>query len=507
MGRLAALYRHPLGLLTDLYQLTMAYGYWRSGLAELEAAFNLHFRKSPFGSGFAVACGLGDVLEYLEGFRLTDGDVGYLAELEGNDGRPLFPPEFLDELRRMRLTVDVDAMPEGTLAFPYEPLLRVQGPIIQAQLLETALLNFVNFQTLIATKAARVCLAAGGDAVLEFGLRRAHGVDGGVAASRAAFVGGCAATSNVLAGKLLGIPVRGTHAHSWVMAFPSELEAFQAYARAMPNNCVFLVDTYSTLDGIRHAAEVGRWLASQGHRLAGIRLDSGDLAYLSAEARRVLDQAGLRDAVVIASNDLDEHLIKSLKEQGARVCVWGVGTRLVTGHDQAALGGVYKLSAVRRPGEAWQHKIKLSEQVVKTTTPGVLQVRRYRLGSEAVADMIYDQERGIAAPPTVVDPQDLTRRKRLPDACQTEDLLVPVLRRGELVGEVQTLAAARQRTAEQLAGFHPGVKRFVNPHEYPVGLERGLHELKTRLVLAARGYGEESGGAVPATGAGSGGTP
>jgi nicotinate phosphoribosyltransferase len=354
---------------------------------------------------------------------------------------------------------------------------------------ETALLNLVNFQTLIATKAARVCVAAQGDAVLEFGLRRAHGIDGAVAASRAAYVGGCEATSNVLAGRLLGIPVRGTHAHSWVMAFPTELESFAAYAQAMPNNCVFLVDTYNTIEGVEHAAEVGRWLKAHGHRLVGIRLDSGDLAYLSQEARRILDREGFPDAAVFASNDLDEHLIKSLKEQGAKICVWGVGSRLVTGHEQSALGGVYKLSAVRRPGEPWRYTLKLSEQVAKITNPGVLQVRRFRAGGEFVADMIYDRDRGIGARPTIVDPQDHTRRKRLDPDAESEDLLVPVIRGGRQVYVSPPLAELRARTAEQLAGFHVGVKRFVNPHQYPVGLEIGLHELKTELVLAARGHG------------------
>ena len=239
-------------------------------------------------------------------------------------------------------------IPEGTIVFPHEPLLRVHGPLLQAQLLETALLNIVNFQTLVATKAARVVLAARGEPVLEFGLRRAQGIDGALAASRAAYLGGCAATSNVLAGRLYGIPVRGTHAHSWVMCFDDELEAFRAYARAMPNNCVFLVDTYDTLDGVRHAIEVGQELRRQGHEMIGIRLDSGDLAWLSIEARRMLDEAGFPKATIVASNELDEQIIASLKDQGATIGVWGVGTRLVTAYDQPALGGVYKLAAIAR---------------------------------------------------------------------------------------------------------------------------------------------------------------
>lgn len=276
-------------LLTDLYQLTMAAGYWKCGKAEQESVFHLFFRTLPFGGGYALAAGLGDVVEWLEHFRFADTELDYLASLEGGDGSPLFERGFLDYLGKMRWRCDLDAIPEGTAVFAHEPLLRVRGPLLQAQLVETALLNMVNFQTLIATKAARVCEAARGEPVLEFGLRRAQGPDGAVMASRAAFIGGCAATSNVLAGLRHGIPVRGTHAHSWVMAFENEPEAFAAYAEALPNNCVFLVDTYDTLDGVRHAVEVGRRLRERGHELSGIRLDSGDLAWLSVEARRILE--------------------------------------------------------------------------------------------------------------------------------------------------------------------------------------------------------------------------
>ena len=268
MNTLGTLYKSSLGLLTDLYQLTMAYGYWKTGRHDQEAVFHLFFRKHPFGGGFTVAAGLATVVEYLEGLRFDPDDLAYLAGLRGNDEQPLFEPAFLDYLAEMRLGCDVHGMPEGTIVFPHEPLLRVTGPLLQAQLLETALLNIVNFQTLVATKAARVVLAARGEPVLEFGLRRAQGIDGALAASRAAYLGGCYATSNVLAGRLFGIPVRGTHAHSWVMCFDDELEAFRAYARAMPNNCVFLVDTYDTLDGVRHAIEVG-----QGNAPAGARDD------------------------------------------------------------------------------------------------------------------------------------------------------------------------------------------------------------------------------------------
>src|SRR4029434_128136 len=326
--------RHRSALLTDLYQLTMAFGYWKSGLEAKEAVFHLFFRNQPFKGGFSIACGLTDAIDYLGAFSFQADELSYLSTLTGNDGKPLFEPAFLDYLQTIKWNCNVDGIPEGTVVFPNEPLLRIQGPLIQCQLVETALLNTLSFQTLIATKAARVCLAAKSAPVIEFGLRRAQGADGALTASRAAFIGGGAATSNVLAGYRLGIPIRGTHAHSWVMAFDTEEEAFRAYAAAMPNNAIFLVDTYDTLKGVDHAIEMGRWLRQQGHDLAGIRLDSGDLAWLSIEARRMLDEAGFPTATIVASNDLDEQTIESLKLQGAQINVWGVGTKLVTAYDQ-----------------------------------------------------------------------------------------------------------------------------------------------------------------------------
>ncbi len=483
---LHTLYRPSLALLTDLYQLTMAFGYWKTGRGRREAAFHLTFREKPFRGGFALACGLATAVEFLESFRFDAADLEYLAGLKGNDGQPLFEKGFLDYLAELRLTCDIDAMPEGTAAFPHEPLVRVTGPLVEAQLLETALLNIVNFQTLIATKAARVVMAAAGDPVLEFGLRRAQGIDGGLSASRAAYVGGCAGTSNVLAGRLYGIPVKGTHAHSWVMCFDTEPEAFRAYAEAMPNNCVFLVDTYDSLQGVRHAVEAGRWLRDHGHRMAGIRLDSGDLAWLSIRARQILDEAGFTDAAIVASNDLDEHIIQSLKDQGARIGVWGVGTRLATAHDQPALGGVYKLSAVRGDDGRWQDKIKVSEQTVKVSNPGILQVRRYCQDGWAVGDAIYDLQHPMPDGCTIVDVTDMTRRKRIAPGTPHEDLLVPVFRGGRRVMDVPPLEAARRRAAEQLASLEPGIKRFANPHQYPVGLESGLFERKTAMILSAR---------------------
>lgn len=488
MNHLSALYRVPFGLLTDLYQLTMAYGYWKTGIPQREAVFHLFFRRNPFGGGFTVACGLATVLDYLEAFRFDGDDLAYLGGLLGGDGQPLFEPPFLEFLAGMELRCDLDAMPEGTVVFPHEPLIRVQGPLFQAQLLETALLNIVNFQTLIATKAARMVLATRGEPVLEFGLRRAQGIDGAVSASRAAYIGGCHATSNVLAGRLFDIPVRGTHAHSWVMCFDDELEAFQAYARAMPNNSLFLVDTYDTLQGVRNAIRVGQWLRSQGHDLVGIRLDSGDLADLSIAARRLLDEAGFPRAQIVASNDLDETIIASLKDQGATINVWGVGTRLVTAYDQPALGCVYKLSAIRDADGAWQDKVKLSEQAVKMSTPGVLQVRRFRRQQEALADVLFDVHRPPEGDLTLVDPLDPTLRQSIAAATPHEDLLVPVVRGGRRVADLPPIHHSRRRTAAQLELFHGGVKRSIHPHRYPVGLEQRLHDRKTALILAARGF-------------------
>lgn len=473
-------------LLTDLYQLTMAWALLRSGRAGDEAVYHLFFRKNPFGGGFAVACGLEPVADALEALAFDASDLRYLASLATSRGAPLFPPAFLDRLAGFRFRGDVDAVPEGTVVFPFEPLLRIRGPMLDAQIVETLLLNIVNFQTLIATKAARLRLAAGKDTIVEFGLRRAQGPDGGLSASRAAFVGGADATSNVLAGKTFGIPVRGTHAHSWVMAFESEIEAFRAYADALPDDAVFLVDTYDTLEGVRRAIEVGHELRRTGHELGGVRLDSGDLAWLSQEARKLLDDAGFAGAAVVASNDLDERLVKSLKAQGAAIGVWGVGTNLATGGDQSALGGVYKLSMVRRPGGAWRPCVKVSEQAAKTSNPGILQVRRY-LGRDGrlLADVIYDEDAGLPIPPAMIDPLDATRRRELP-GIGDGDLLVPLLRGGRRVAPAEPLAAARERAAAALAELPPGVARFENPHAHPVGLEAGLHRRRTDLVLAAR---------------------
>jgi nicotinate phosphoribosyltransferase len=495
-----SIYKTSLALLTDLYQLTMAQGYWKQEMVETEAIFHLFFRKQPFNGGYAVAAGLKSAVDFLMDFEFAAEDLAYLAELRGSDGEPLFAREFLDYLARMEFSCNVDAVVEGSIVFPHEPLVRVEGPLIQCQLLETALLNIINFQTLIATKAARICYAADGEPVLEFGLRRAQGIDGAVAASRAAIIGGCAATSNVLAGKLFDIPVKGTHAHSWVMSFDTELESFEAYAEAMPNNVVFLVDTYDTLEGVKKAISVGHKLRERGYEMAGIRLDSGDLAWLSIEARKLLDDAGFDKARIVASNNLDERTIRSLKEQGAKIAVWGVGTNLATAKGQPALGGVYKLSAIRPQGTRWQYKIKVSEQRIKISHPGKIQVRRFwknkpggREGEgEFVGDMIFDELSGDPVGDVIIDPLDETRRKRLEGS--PVDLLKPIFRQGHYVGEdhiADDVMEIQEHARHMLQFFHDGIKRFDNPHEYPAGLDKNLYELKKRLILEARGFEPE----------------
>lgn len=467
------LYQHSLSLLTDLYQLTMAYGYWKTQKTSQEAVFTLFFRKPPFQSGYTIAAGLGTALAYLEDLQFTNDDLKYLATLTGANDNPLFENDFLDYLGNLRWTVEMDAIPEGTVVFPQEPLLRVQGPLLQCQLLETALLNIINFQTLIATKATRVCQAAQGQPVLEFGLRRAQGIDGALTASRAAYIGGCAGTSNVLAGKLYGIPVKGTHAHSWVLSFPNEAEAFQAYAEALPHNCIFLVDTFETLNGVKQAITTAQWLRDHDYPFLGIRLDSGDLVALSQHSRSLLDAAGFPQAQIVASNDLDEYLITDLKAAGAAIDVWGVGTKLITSYDQPALGGVYKLTAIREVGGEWQYRLKLSEDPLKISNPGKLQVHRFhrdQAGQKTfIGDLLYDEQH----PP-------------LGTAGPYQDLLIPVLRQGQPVIEQPSLTQIRALVQEQLASCPEEMKRFKHPEIYPVNLEEGLSRLKERLILAAK---------------------
>ena len=476
-------------LLTDLYQITMAQGYWDAGKGREEACFSMYFRDYPFKGGYAVACGMAQLAEMVEGYRFSDEDVAYLAGLTAPGGGPLFDEGFLGYLADFRLTCDIDAVREGTIVFPHEPLVRVTGPIMECQLLETALLNCVNFQTLIATKAACVCLAAGDAPVAEFGLRRAQGL-GGVWASRAAVVGGCASTSDVLAGRLFDIPVSGTHAHSWVMSFDDELTAFREYARIFPRNCVLLVDSYDVEQGVRNAITVGLEMRERGERLAGIRIDSGDLSWLAKMARRMLDEAGLDDCGIVLSNDLDEHTIKSILDEGAPVTSWGVGTKLACAFDQPTLGGVYKLAAVREPGqEAWTNRLKISESAAKLTTPGVLDVRRYYHDDGRIAgDMVFDVTRPVDGREVIVDPVDDLRQKRLAGK-RYETLLTPLARGGRavLAPEDRSAMAARERAREGLATLDETQKRMLNPHTYPVGLEYGLFERRRELVASLRG--------------------
>jgi nicotinate phosphoribosyltransferase len=470
----------------------MAYGYWASGRAAREAAFHLYFRTAPFGGGYAVACGMDAAPPSgSTRFRFAPEELAYLATLPGADGVPPLsrgvprPPRGAAALARRRHGGRRDG------GVPRRALVRVRGPILQAQLAETALLTHVGFPTLVATKAARICSAARGDAVLEFGLRRAQGPDGGLTASRAAYVGGCAATSNVLAGLRYGIPVGGTHAHSWVMSFDDELASFEAYADALPNNCVFLVDTYDTLDGVRHAVQVGERLRARGHRLLGVRLDSGDLAYLSKAARRILDAAGFPDAQILASNDLDEHVVESLKLQGAQIAVWGVGhaprhgvraaraRRRVQAHRDARRG---RRVAAAREGERAGGQDDHARAAPGPPLRAPPRANGDGTASAHAGDMLVDELEPPPddAPTTMVDPFDPTRRKRFAPSCRWRALLEPVFRDGVRVRPSAPLAEARERAARELGELHDGVRRFVNPHRYPVGSSAGCTSARRR---------------------------
>jgi nicotinate phosphoribosyltransferase len=484
---LQSLYKSSLVLLTDLYQLTMAYAYWKSEKHNTESVFHLFYRKEPFKGGYTIACGLETVIDYLRNLKFDASDIDYLRSLNGHDGQPLFEEGFYDYLRSMQFSCSVDAVPEGTPMFINEPLVRVQGPLLQAQLIETFLLNTINYQTLVATKASRICHAAKGAPVLEFGLRRAQGIDGSLSATRAAYIGGCSATSNVLGGKLLGIPVSGTHAHSWIMSFDNEMEAFEKYAEVMDNNCTLLVDTYNTRQGIINALEIGKAMKANGKKLLGIRIDSGDLAYFSQMARDLLDHAGLNDVQIVASNDLDEFILKSLCDQKAKIDIAGVGTKLVTAYDQPALGGVYKLSALKNKYGVWVNKLKLSEQSIKINIPGIQQVRRYFKNGEMSADMLFDVNFGVPASPTIVDSADSTRRKHIDEKdYDYQDLLVPIFDNGRLVYDKPALDEIRTFAAGELRKLHPSIRRFVNPHTYVAGLEHQLFEERIRLILQQR---------------------
>lgn len=483
---MTGIYKTSLALLTDLYELTMAYGYWKKGIADKEAVFHLNFRRRPFKGTFAIAAGLQDALEFIQTFRIDPSDLSYLELLKTSKGSPLFEKGFLDYLKDFSFTCDIDAIPEGTPVFPYEPLLRVQGPIIQAQILESALLNIINFQTLIATKAARICWAARPDEVVEFGLRRAQGIDGAISASRAAFIGGCHSTSNVLAGKLFGIPVRGTHAHSWIMAFDSEIDSFRAYAEVMPGNCIYLIDTYDSIQGVKNAITVAQEMKREGIEMGGVRLDSGDLAHLSIQVRRLLDAAGFTEAKIMASNELDETIIQDLKHQGSKISIWGVGTHLVTAKDQPALDGIYKLSAVKGPNGKWQYKVKISETTAKVTDPGIVQIRRFFDEKGYTADMVYDIHSPLEEPFTLVNPQDPADVKSLNANVKYQDLLVPVMRGGKCVYKNPLLREMRERSIRELDKFPSSMRRFLNPQPYFVGLEKSLYEMKLSLIQKSK---------------------
>jgi len=483
--------RENQALLTDYYQLTMMGGYWKTGRKDLTACFNYTFRDLPPHNGFAITAGLEQLLDLVEGLRFTDQDLHYLA------GLGAFDDAFLRYLRDFRPSCTIQAVPEGTVVFPHEPVVQVEAPLIEAQLLETAVLNTLNYQTLIATKAARIRLACGNDDLVEFGLRRAQGPDGGLSGSRAAYIGGASSTSNVLAGKIFGIPVRGTQAHSWVMSFDDELEAFRAYA-ACYDDPILLVDTYDTLSsGLPNAVTVFKELRAAGRPArAAVRLDSGDLARLSKAAYRMFTEAGFDDPLIVASNELDEDLIADLKRQGAPINSWGVGTHLITSSDHPALGGVYKLVAVREDGRDWEPRIKLSSNPAKMTDPGRKRlVRYYDEAGRPLADLIrLDDE-----PPDFIDPgqpatpepfaerHDLSFLRAVWDAARCEDLLQPVMRNGRRVAGRPSLEEIRASACAQVVLLPEEIRRLRNPEIYAVGLSPRLAAEKVRLVRQAPG--------------------
>ncbi len=470
-----------LTLLTDLYQLTMGQGYFNENRHEETAVFDVFFRPNALIT-YSVAAGMEQVAEYLEGLSFGEEDIAYLRSLG------CFSEDYLAYLSRLRFTGDVTAVREGEVVFPYEPILTVKAPMIQAQLVETAILTFVNHQTLIATKAAKIVDAAGGG-VMEFGLRRAQSADAGIYGARAAMIGGCVGTSNVYAGKLFHVPVSGTMAHSWVMNFPSELEAFRAYARSFPDGCLLLVDTYDTLrSGVPHAIEVFRELRAAGHEPKGIRLDSGDLAYLSKAARKMLDEAGFPDAIICASGDLDENSIVSLKEQGAKIDSWGVGTKLITSADLPALGGVYKLAAVFEKGREIP-KIKLSDTTEKITNPGVKELYRIYDGSTgmAIADYIARAGEQIREdePLELFHPVETWKRQTV-TGFRVRNLRAPLIEKGKRVSAPKPLAELSAYFRAEKARFWEEYTRRDMPHIYKVDLSPALYRLKSDMVRSGK---------------------
>jgi len=472
-----------LTMMTDLYQLTMMNGYLHHGMQNNRACFDLFYRQRGDIMAYAVAAGLEQAIEYVKNLHFTEDDITYLRSLS------IFDEEVLDYLRRFHFSGQIHAVPEGTIIFPNEPIIRVIAPVMEAQLLETALLNIINHQTLIATKAARVVQAAKGDTVLEFGLRRAQGPDAGIYGARAAIIGGCHSTSNVMTGQMFNIPIAGTHAHSWVMSFPDELSAFRAYADVFPTNCLLLVDTYDTLgSGVPNAITVFKELREKGFEPKGIRLDSGDLAFLSRQARRMLDDAGFPNAKICASGDLDEEVIWDLKAQGAAIDIWGVGTKMITSMDNPALGGVYKLAAEECDG-TFVPRIKISENPVKVTNPGVKQLYRFydRKTGKALADLIALEEEDYSTgePIEMFDPVNTWKRMML---CEYEarKLLVPIFENGELVYDMPALSEIASYAHKELESFWEEYRRLTRPHRYKVDLSKKLYDLKHDL-LAKRG--------------------
>ncbi len=471
-----------LTLLTDFYQLTMMQGYFKNKRDE-KVIFDAFYRKNPSGNGFAVCAGLEQVIDYIKGLHFDYDDISYLRNLN------LFDDDFLNYLAGFHFTGDIYAVPEGSVVFPMEPLVKVIAPIMEAQLVETAILNILNHQSLIATKAARVCYAAKGEPVMEFGLRRAQGPDAGVYGARAAVIGGCIGTSNVLAAQRFEVPALGTHAHSWIMSFEDELTAFRKYAELYPNNITLLVDTYDTLrSGVPNAITVFKELREAGKmpRSYGIRLDSGDLAYLSKKARVMLDRAGFEDASICASSDLDETLINSLKTQGAAINVWGVGTNLITSKDCPSFGGVYKLAAIERDGVITP-KIKLSENTEKITNPGNKTIYRIydKTSGKIKADLIClaDETINPDEPLRLFDPIDTWKKTLLqPGSYLVKELLVPVFQSGQCVYESKPVMQIRNYCQQELCTLWDETRRLVNPQEVHVDLSKKLWDMKHELL-------------------------
>ena len=472
-----------LTLLTDLYQITMGYGFFKHGKHEEEVVFDLFFRRNKMIT-YSIAAGLEQAMDYLLNWNVTDDDIEYLRSLN------LFSEEFLAYFKNMKFTGDVYAVREGEVVFPGEPILTIKAPLIQAQFAETALLNIINHQTLIATKSAKICRAATRGAVMEFGLRRAQAPDAGIYGARAAIIGGCSSTSNVIAGKNFDVPVAGTMAHSWIMDFDSEYEAFHAYAESYPENCLLLVDTYDTLrSGVPNAIKVFKELRDKGYKPRGIRLDSGDFAYLSKKSRQMLDEAGFEDAIICVSGDLDERLISSLLQQGAKIDLWGVGTKLITSEDLPALGGVYKLSAVVNEDGTMTPKIKLSDNSEKTTNPAFKSLYRLydKKNGMAIADLItlHEEELDENEPLTIFHPIE-TWKKCTVENFHAEKLLKTIVSGGKLVYEFPKLLDVKAFSLGEKAKFWEEYLRLDMPQTYKVDLSEKLHALKTDMINTIR---------------------